>query len=347
MVSIDPNSASTSEGLSLDFTVYSYSDGSASGADGISFMILNADNVPPPSTLGCVGSGLGYGAIEHGYLGIGLDEYGNFSKTPVCTTGTPATADKNKIVIRGATTNNSQTTNPYIIGNNPNTPMWQQVTTRQEATALKYHIIFTNAGVVSVFLNGVPYLAGVNVVPFVGTPPGNLYFGFAASTGTHYNIHEIQDFSISIPTDTSLDMTVAADPSSFSVGGTNQNYILTIRNTGGSASSGNIQLFDNLPPGVTLSGPLSLSGPGSTGASINGCSAPGSTSLGNSCIISNASISSVPPDNYLTITVPVDVSAAATNGNNSASLYGGGDDGCNSLAYSPYLCSGTVMVTVN
>ncbi|AUH71510.1 Ig-like domain-containing protein [Legionella sainthelensi] len=344
---IESTPVPTSQGLSLEFQVFSYSDDIASGADGISFMIINADAGSPPSALGCVGAGLGYGRISHGYVGIGLDEYGNFSKEPVCSSGTPN--NPNNIGIRGATTSDPNTSNPYILGNNPTISMWQRESLRTNVTALDYRITFTSAGVISVFLNGTPYLAGVNVVPGAGTPPEMLYFGFAASTGTHYNIHEIRNFAISIPTDTSLDVSLEATPNPLIAGGSNQYYTFTIRNTGGSSSSGTIQLFDNgLPAGITLAGPLTLGGPAASVGTpaIQGCNSSGS-SIGSSCSITGATITSVSPNNYLTVTVPINVASPATDVTYSASIKGGGDLGCNSAVYSPYLCSGSIALNVN
>lgn len=85
-----------SEGIKITFTTYTFGgsgDGLArNGADGIVFSVtVGADAhgspIDPPSTTGGAGGAMGYGCsngnaaydgIAHGYLGLGVDEFGNF-----------------------------------------------------------------------------------------------------------------------------------------------------------------------------------------------------------------------------------------------------------------------------
>jgi hypothetical protein len=97
----------TSEGLDVNLETYQF-DGS--GADGIVFSLAAAnpaDPMPPAST-GPLGGNLGYAAasggsgaagMPYGYLGIGLDVYGNYENTPLaggsgCTIPSPLVANK-------------------------------------------------------------------------------------------------------------------------------------------------------------------------------------------------------------------------------------------------------------
>jgi large repetitive protein len=75
----------TSQGLDVTFNSYQYGGG---GADGMAFVLAAVDPANPvtPSTIGQSGGALGYSAqssnvsgLSHGYLGVGLDVYGNFS----------------------------------------------------------------------------------------------------------------------------------------------------------------------------------------------------------------------------------------------------------------------------
>ena len=87
----------TSQGLDIRFTAYQYgrdlttSGGYPAGADGLSFILAAADpdDPAPPATLGAAGGSLGYSAsldrgtpgVSNGYLGFGLDVYGNWTNT--------------------------------------------------------------------------------------------------------------------------------------------------------------------------------------------------------------------------------------------------------------------------
>jgi hypothetical protein len=78
-------SVPTSQGLDINFNSYQYG---GNGADGIAFVLaaVNPANPQIPTTLGQSGGALGYSAknattpgLTDGYLGVGIDTYGNFS----------------------------------------------------------------------------------------------------------------------------------------------------------------------------------------------------------------------------------------------------------------------------
>ncbi len=97
----------TSEGLDVNLETYQF-DGT--GADGIVFSLAAANPADPmpPATTGPLGGNLGYAAasggsgaagMPYGYLGIGLDVYGNYENTPLaggsgCTIPSPLVANK-------------------------------------------------------------------------------------------------------------------------------------------------------------------------------------------------------------------------------------------------------------
>ena len=89
------NSVPTSEGLVAKFDTYQYNNNAGDGpADGIGFVLAaaNPSDPTPPATGGSPGGALGYGiypagtagnnsevdGIPNGYLGVGLDVYGNY-----------------------------------------------------------------------------------------------------------------------------------------------------------------------------------------------------------------------------------------------------------------------------
>ena len=96
----------TTEGLDINLETYQYN---GTGADGIVFALAAADpsNPTPPTSTGPLGGNLGYAAaatagtpgMPYGYLGIGLDVYGNYQNTPLaggtgCTIPSPLVANK-------------------------------------------------------------------------------------------------------------------------------------------------------------------------------------------------------------------------------------------------------------
>ncbi|MBU9578584.1 pilus assembly protein PilY [Ralstonia mannitolilytica] len=82
----------TNQGLQVTFTTvtyggnaYSNANGQKSGADGISFFLSDGSK---PATVGALGGSLGYSCsngnptydgVQGGYIGLGIDEFGNFS----------------------------------------------------------------------------------------------------------------------------------------------------------------------------------------------------------------------------------------------------------------------------
>jgi hypothetical protein len=98
----------TTQGLDVMLDTYQFH---GTGADGIVFSLAAADpaDPTPPASTGPLGGDLGYAAntqsspgtagMPYGYLGIGLDVYGNYENTPLaggsgCTIPSPLVANK-------------------------------------------------------------------------------------------------------------------------------------------------------------------------------------------------------------------------------------------------------------
>ena len=98
----------TTEGLDVTLDTYQFN---GTGADGIVFSLAAANpaDPAPPTSTGPLGGDLGYAAntqslpgasgMPYGYLGIGLDVYGNYENTPLaggtgCTIPSPLVANK-------------------------------------------------------------------------------------------------------------------------------------------------------------------------------------------------------------------------------------------------------------
>ncbi|MCW2684768.1 MAG: hypothetical protein JWP33_2681 [Blastococcus sp.] len=100
----------TMQGLDIGFNTYQYAATSDPGADGISFILAVTDpeNPAPPAVKGPLGGALGYSpgggnpGVSYGYLGFGLDVYGNYANSAYGGTGCPANPRKlQNITVRG------------------------------------------------------------------------------------------------------------------------------------------------------------------------------------------------------------------------------------------------------
>jgi uncharacterized repeat protein (TIGR01451 family) len=226
-------SVPTSQGLDVTFNSYQYGGGSP-GADGIAFVLAAVDPANPvtPSVIGQSGGALGYSAqssnqtgLSHGYLGVGLDAFGNFSNKfegTGCTdpaniaqrmpgqvvvrgpgNGTvgycalqssAATATSPALVLRAAT--RAASVVPVEVVYNPSS---SSVTTASGLTvpAGDYDVTFTPAGGTARSMVGaLPVVpAGIYPASWVSASgfPKQLAFGWVASTGSVTDFHEIDN----------------------------------------------------------------------------------------------------------------------------------------------------------
>ncbi len=211
------SSLPSSKGISVSFEYYTYG---GNGADGICFFLYDA--ATPTFNVGSYGGGLGYTSISsaglsNGYLGVGLDEYGNFSDPGAGGNGGPGRV-ANSVTIRGA----------Y---NDPN-GAYAYLTTVPVQTNYGFAIGSTSSsrplsggsGYRKAFIDIIPHpgRAGYDITvkiqhDAVSTPvtvisnyyyskaaPDNLKFGYAASTGGSTNYHEIRNINVTLPAGTSL-----------------------------------------------------------------------------------------------------------------------------------------------
>ena len=229
-------SVPTSQGLDVTFNSYQY--GGSFGADGIAFVLAAADpaNPAPPSVIGQSGGSLGYSAqnstnagLSHGYLGIGIDPYGNYSSK---VEGTGCTDPANiaqrmpgQVVVRGpgngtvgycavqssaatatspaltlrATTRAASLVPVEVVFNPTSSP----VTTASGLTVPggDYDVTFTPIGGTSRSLVGaLPVVpSGLYPASWVNANgiPKQLTFGWVGSTGSNTDYHEIDNALVS------------------------------------------------------------------------------------------------------------------------------------------------------
>ena len=195
-------------GLSITFDFFSYG---GDGADGISFFLINGN--ASPTTPGAFGGALGYAArgvtsgLQGGYLGIGFDEFGNFSSTTDNSPGgTGSAGTPDSIAVRGSQANAYKyLTGTATLPTSLDVPGPSATRTAARRTA-RIDLSPTGNLNVQIDLNAdgdfldagetPAALQNYNVVANNGALPTSFKFGFAASTGGSTNIHEIRGLSI-------------------------------------------------------------------------------------------------------------------------------------------------------
>ncbi|MDD4990806.1 MAG: hypothetical protein PHR83_01115, partial [Paludibacter sp.] len=210
--------------IDFEYKIWRTSTSGNTGADGIGIYFFDASST---FSLGGYGGSLGYApnsaagsptGLAGGYLGIGLDEFGNFSNPTEGRNGGPG-AKCNSVTLRGPTTSNATTTNPYLTYNqlqsnassNTNSIDYNTATATRPTDAQFYRrvkITIVPTGTVSnpqysvtVVWRLTPTGSDTQILSYTTTtpPPTNLKVGFAASTGGSSNYHEIRNMLITTP----------------------------------------------------------------------------------------------------------------------------------------------------
>ncbi len=249
---------SSSTGMVVTFTYATYG---GDGADGLSFYLINGS--PPSPTVGAYGGSLGYSlqywsgcsgafyapGVTNGYVGIGFDEYGDFSDCPFGSGGPGQTP--NAVAIRGS--GSLFTGFQYLTGTQiSNPPFSQGVATGSRAAArpVRISIVKKMLRVEVDFGSGYQTVVGpydLSTAPGQAALPATLKMGFSGSTGYFTNYHEIRNVTVTKPA--TLTLTHAAAPATVSVGGT-VTYTATVSNDDTNGVSG-ISFSDMVPAGIT------------------------------------------------------------------------------------------------
>jgi uncharacterized repeat protein (TIGR01451 family) len=248
------------EGLIISFDFFIYN---GDGADGISFFLI--EGTAQPQTAGAFGGSLGYAqktepvdipGLVGGYVGIGLDEFGNFSNPTEGRVGGPGFRP-DSVAIRGsagplATGYRYLTGTGTLPGGIDNANATERAAAKRTAritlapnNQISVDIDFGNG----TFVNVIPPY-DLNTAPGQADLPPTFKFGFGASTGGLRNIHEIQNLRITtVPPDLNI---VKTGPDSLTVG-KQASYTLRVRNSPSAGpTTGPITVTDTLPPGVNF-----------------------------------------------------------------------------------------------
>ncbi|MGY2132758.1 Ig-like domain-containing protein [Hymenobacter sp. HD11105] len=232
---VDKTSFPAPQGFSISFEFFSYG-ASNPGADGFSVFLVDAAGTDPTISgqfrIGAFGGSLGYAqrkitangtttvtnGVSKGYIGIGIDAYGNYSNP---NDGTSANSEGREggpgfrpqaVSIRGA--GDGANGYAYLTGTNtlPFTLDVESVRAQRfaaNATTVNpdyrraYIDVQPTTGLsgTTIYLitvriqHGAVVTTVINRFP-VNTPPARLRLGFAAATGGFSNIHEIRNLEI-------------------------------------------------------------------------------------------------------------------------------------------------------
>lgn len=201
----------SSQGVIVEFDYVAWS---GTGADGISFYLYDANQ----TMAGAIpGAGLGYCDGAGGYLGIGLDEFGNFSgQLPgvfggcSALSGSPGSA-ADRVVVRGPLSANNVYVGGAAAPGGIDVPF---TAIRPAADRARVLLIPNGTGgyrvTVGLGQNGGAISNVLTNLNFPYAAPSNLRMGFGGSTGGLNNIHEVRGVVTSTPANIVVTKTAAS-----------------------------------------------------------------------------------------------------------------------------------------
>lgn len=220
-------------GIVAEFRYYA---GGGTGADGLSFFLVDGDQVNAGNIeSGAAGGSLGYSqsgvtpGIPHAYIGVGFDEYGNFIATDGAGPSTP-----NSVVLRGS--GNGLSGYAYLTHREV-TDFGQTIDGGWRIARVTVTPGSGNAKIrVEMSWNeGVTWSTVINDYVYNVAPPSNLKLGFGAATGGSTNIHAIGNVEVILPVDLQTQVTVP--PAGTYHRGDAFTYTYTVTNTSPNDSS--------------------------------------------------------------------------------------------------------------
>ncbi|HEV3155151.1 MAG TPA: hypothetical protein VGZ02_15185, partial [Candidatus Baltobacteraceae bacterium] len=268
-------SLNETQGLEVVFDMFMYN---GSGADGISFFII--DGSYAPTVAGANGGSLGYAqksgtgccdapGLVGGFVGIGFDSYGNYSNPTEGRVGGPGQTPET-VALRGASSTSYAYVTGYLSGgvaaSLPFTMTNNGSTSRP--TAVRVRVLLSTSNVLTVDMDpngtGSTYqnvIPPTNLGAITGQPafPPTFKFGWAASTGGANDIHEVRNF---VSTNAPPYLTITKQHNGPFTKNVAASYTIQagINNVGGNADQ-TIYVTDTIPANETF---VSASGTGWT-----------------------------------------------------------------------------------
>ena len=206
----------STEGISVTFQYATYG---GDGADGFTFYLIDGATVSP--TVGAPGGSLGYSwrieppagpGVTNGYVGIGFDEYGNFSNVGYgdCNPSCPGPSP-DRVAIRGSGSLNTGFN--FLI--NASAP----IETGSRANAHTVNIEIVDQMITVRMDSGSGFVTYIDhydlrTAPGQITPtPYTFKMGFSASTGGSTNYHEIRSLQVvGVKAGSTTDLVAAPNP---------------------------------------------------------------------------------------------------------------------------------------
>lgn len=251
----------TSLGIVAEFTYATYGGKGFDGKRGDGMAFFLADGSAAAGT-GAAGGALGYACagsvlrctssgVPGGFLGIGLDEFGNFSANSTGASG-PGT-QANKIVLRGG----GSGTTGYRFGTSADGPgSTVETGSRTSYRTVRIAVQPTNGKLlVSVWSDSGPGTASTKLITdfdvstITNQPslPSTLRVGFSGGTGGATNNHEVGDLTINVPAN--LTVAKSGRPATVAAGAGPVTYTVKVTNSDANDVTGAI--VKDPVPGLT------------------------------------------------------------------------------------------------
>ncbi len=201
-LNLDAHFPATDNYIEIEFEHNAYG---GNGADGVVLVLSDANKIP---VAGAYGGSLGYAnrngidGFYGGWMGIGFDEFGNYSNpTEGRNGGTGRILDS--IAIRGS--GDGETGYSYIAGTSSLSPGIDDTSSSSPAPSYKYKVIIDTRDSKNLITIKRDTGSGYEILPSLNrvnatqpaTPPENFTLSFTGSTGGANNYHSIDTFSIS------------------------------------------------------------------------------------------------------------------------------------------------------
>jgi uncharacterized repeat protein (TIGR01451 family) len=338
---------------------FDYATWGGSGADGYSVYLFDA-NVPT-FNIGAFGGSLGYAqksasatcspapanvpGISGGYVGIGVDEFGNFAYG--CEGRRNGTSQKpNTVTVRGSVvgfgggavgSTQATTSYPWIYTSGTSaTSLWYNGTPRPNQFGTDYRKVIIRVSPAPNPVADVWIQYGYNTTPVqmvagqalpAISASQQLKIGYAASTGGSTNYHEIRNLLIttlnqSSAIDLGVTKTAVATGTSTAITsalvGNSFDYLITARNYGpNNVTATGVGIVDNFPASLT---PGAWSCSASGGASCGAASGSGSLNTSANLPLNGAvtyrvaaTVNAMPAGNLLSNTASLSIPGAVTD----------------------------------
>ncbi|MDP8965935.1 MAG: hypothetical protein M3O33_18520 [Cyanobacteriota bacterium] len=359
------------QGLVITFDYFAYGGGGAgpgSGADGTSFFLFDGNTTAP--VFGSEGGALGYAqrlgvsgtspGLTNAYLGVGLDEFGNFandyegrgnecppqSQSPFgggLGLSPPEAQIKDSVTVRGP---GSGLTGYCFLGNSGNLAtipggfsLDNPTATSRTApdTRRRVRVTLNTNNTITLEIDptgtGTAYQTILNSFPAPANRPDSFKFGFASSTGEGINFHELINVRVeTIATPPLPDLAITKTHTGNFVPGGTGTYTLRVQNlpTATGPTYGTVTITDTLPEGFSFVS--------ATGTSWN-CSAVGQEVT---CVYNGPAVN--PGGSLPDLSLNVNVTSAPGSYVNQAQVLTQGDsDLTNNTVQDPTLVVGPVV----